>query len=146
MVSEEKESRPFQTGRTDEAHYFFWLIECGNWPVRYFTYGEGAKLLLPFFKWRWKSEPAPPALLPDLFTMQPEGNRYWFNLSRMVVNQQVYKLLIDRIIECIVPLNSMILNITEMLLKELLVNERVVLVNQAVFSFIITEQVINLMP
>lgn len=78
--------------------------------------------------------------------MQPEGNRYWFNLSRMVVKQQVYKLLIDRIIECIVPLNSMILNITEMLLKELLVNERVVLVNQAVFSFIITEQVINLMP
>lgn len=41
-----KESRPFQTGRPDEAHCFFRLIKCGNWPVGYFIYGEGAKLLL----------------------------------------------------------------------------------------------------
>lgn len=28
--------------------------------------------------------------------MEPEGNGYGFDLSHMVVNQQVYKLLIDR--------------------------------------------------
>lgn len=50
MVSEEKESRPSQIDRTDEAHYFFRLTEIGNWPVGYFICGEGAKLLLPFLQ------------------------------------------------------------------------------------------------
>lgn len=50
MASEEKESRPFQTDRIDEAHCFFRLTESGNWPVGYFICGEGAKLLLPFFQ------------------------------------------------------------------------------------------------
>lgn len=96
MVSEEKESRPFQTDRTDEAHCFFRLTESGNWPVGYFICGEEAKLLLPFFQWRCISESAPPALLFDLFIMEPEGNRHQLNLSCMMVNQVVYKLLIHR--------------------------------------------------
>lgn len=102
MVSGEKESRPFQTGRTDEGHYFFRLIKCGNWPVGYFIYGERAKLLLPFFlSVKVQIWVCSPALLPDSFTMDPEGNGYWFNLSCVVVNQQVYKLLIDRGNNCV---------------------------------------------
>jgi len=40
-------------------------------------------------------------LLPDLFTTEPEGNGYGFNLSCVVVNQQIYKLLIDRGNNCV---------------------------------------------
>lgn len=40
-------------------------------------------------------------LLPDLFTVELEGSGYWFNLSCMVVNQQVYKLLIAKGNNCV---------------------------------------------
>lgn len=49
MVSEEKESRPFQTGRIDEAHCFFRFTKCGklaSWPLHLWRRGQIASSFL----------------------------------------------------------------------------------------------------